>query len=91
MNPGARRFRVAGRVQGVGFRFATQRRAVELGLAGWVRNLADGSVEVQAEGESAALDELASWLQRGPSFARVDELTDEPCPRGDHAAFEIRR
>ena len=57
-----RRYRVSGRVQGVGFRDATRTRANELGLAGWVRNLSDGRVEVQAAGSGEKLDALADWI-----------------------------
>lgn len=71
------RFRAAGRVQGVGFRASTRRQAEELQLAGYVRNLDDGSVEVLAIGAEAAIVNLADWLQRGPRFARVDSLTRE--------------
>ena len=59
-----RQFLVSGRVQGVGFRDATRTRANELGLAGWVRNLSDGRVEVQAAGSGEKLDALADWLDR---------------------------
>jgi len=67
----AARFRVSGRVQGVGFRAATRREAVRLGLVGHAVNCADGSVEVIAQGEPAALEVLADWLQAGPPQARV--------------------
>ena len=62
---------VRGRVQGVFFRAATQREARRLGLTGWVRNRPDGSVELLAIGEPAALDALAAALWQGPSAARV--------------------
>ncbi len=65
------RFHVSGRVQGVGFRAATRRRARELGLMGHVRNLPDGRVEAFAQGEPADIDALERWLQRGPPLARV--------------------
>ena len=68
------RFIVTGRVQGVGFRAATRNQAIRLGLTGIARNLADGSVEVLAIGEAAALDALAAWLQRGPPLAQVDHV-----------------
>jgi len=70
----ARRFVVSGRVQGVGFRAFVVEAARGLGLAGWVRNLADGRVEALAEGEPAALDRLAEALARGPLLARVDRV-----------------
>lgn len=65
---------VRGKVQGVFFRSATQREAKRLGLTGWVKNLPDGSVEVTVEGEEDSLKEFQSWVQRGPSAARVDRV-----------------
>ena len=65
---------VRGKVQGVFFRSATQREAKRLGLTGWVKNLPDGSVEVTVEGEVDSLKEFQSWVQRGPSAARVDRV-----------------
>lgn len=62
---------VSGRVQGVGFRAATARRARELSLAGVARNLADGRVEVTACGEASAIASLVSWLWQGPPLAHV--------------------
>ena len=68
----AREWLVEGRVQGVGFRAATRRRARQLGLRGVAENLPDGRVRVIAVGTAEALDELAAWLRRGPPGARVD-------------------
>ena len=65
---------VRGRVQGVAFRMNTQREATRLGLNGWVRNLPNGRVEVEALGSPAKLQALASWLAEGPRWARVDHL-----------------
>lgn len=62
---------ITGRVQGVGFRYHTQRTAQALGLKGWVRNRPDGAVEVWAEGEESALEGLLDWLRHGPPTARV--------------------
>jgi len=70
----SRGYRVFGRVQGVGFRQWTQRTAERLGLAGTVRNLPDGSVEVRARGGSPALRELETALKRGPLAARVERV-----------------
>ncbi len=70
----AARFIVSGRVQGVFFRASTRDRALQLGLRGWARNLADGRVEVLAAGDEAALDALAAWLREGPPMARVEDL-----------------
>ncbi|MBL8612054.1 MAG: acylphosphatase [Myxococcales bacterium] len=65
---------VRGRVQGVYFRAATQREARRLGLTGWVKNRADGGVEMLAEGEEDSIKELTSWANHGPSAARVDSV-----------------
>jgi acylphosphatase len=70
----ARRWTVAGRVQGVGFRWFVARRAQALGLDGMARNLADGSVEVVAAGPADALDELEAALHAGPATASVDRV-----------------
>ena len=70
----AARFFVEGRVQGVFFRASAQRRALELGLRGYARNLHDGRVEVLAVGDVQALEHLAEWLRHGPPQARVDDL-----------------
>jgi acylphosphatase len=62
---------IRGRVQSVGFRDATLREGRRLGLRGWVRNCGDGTVEVVAEGEGPALDQLEAFLRLGPPLARV--------------------
>ena len=72
--PGARFF-VSGRVQGVFFRASTREQALALKLDGYARNLPDGRVEVLAAGDSAALETLARWLERGPPAARVEQVT----------------
>ncbi len=83
---------VSGIVQGVFFRQSTVDEARRLGVAGWVRNLPDGRVEVEAEGERAALDALVRFCRRGPPAAQVDgvEVTWS-APRGDFASFVARR
>lgn len=75
----ARRYLVRGRVQGVGFRWFVEREAHILGIAGWVRNNHDGSVEVIAQGTRDQLSGLHSRLREGPRAARVDsiEVSDE--------------
>ena len=65
---------VRGDVQGVGFRYYVQRKARQLGLPGWVRNNEDGSVELVAEGERDALEQLKRALEEGPRAARVDRV-----------------
>ena len=73
----AKRFTVQGRVQGVGFRYFVVREAQALGLAGWVRNLPDGRVEVLAAGEAGVVDTLEGRLWHGPPHARVSEVEAE--------------
>lgn len=73
----AARFLVVGKVQGVFFRASTRERALDLGLRGRASNLADGGVEVVAEGQAAALDALEAWLHRGPPAARVESVVRE--------------
>ncbi|HEY4977661.1 MAG TPA: acylphosphatase [Candidatus Acidoferrum sp.] len=74
----ARRFFVAGRVQGVGYRVFVQRLAEELELQGYVRNRQDGRVEVMAMGEPEKLRLLLKELKKGPMMARVTEVNEEP-------------
>ncbi|HXG88170.1 MAG TPA: acylphosphatase [Vicinamibacterales bacterium] len=87
---GARRFLVSGRVQGVGFRYFTQDVARRHGLAGIVRNLADGRVEVVAEGGADALTHLEAAMWRGPSHARVEHVDVEMMPpSGAYLDFRV--
>jgi acylphosphatase len=71
-----RRFLIFGKVQGVYFRHSTRLEAKRLLLRGIARNLPDGSVEVLAQGPASAVEELRTWLQRGPAQARVDEVRE---------------
>jgi acylphosphatase len=82
---------VRGTVQGVGYRAACQRRARELELCGWVRNRADGSVELEAEGATVRLEALEQWCRRGPTTARVRELSVRRLPLQGDAGFRVRR
>ena len=70
----AARFYVSGIVQGVSFRYHTQRQARTLGVTGYARNLPDGRVEVLAVGPGTAIERLAEWLEHGPSLARVSDV-----------------
>jgi acylphosphatase len=67
--------RITGRVQGVFYRRHAEREATRLGLAGFVRNLADGSVECHIEGDRQALDSFLAWARQGPPMARVDGVS----------------
>ena len=82
---------VRGDVQGVGFRAATAHEARRAGVAGWVRNQRDGSVEVDVEGAAEAVDALIKWLRRGPSLARVTAVEiDDSLPPAGQEGFTIR-
>lgn len=85
----AKRAVVSGRVQGVGFRFFTERAARELGVRGWVRNLPDGSVETVAEGEDEAMARFLERLRRGPLSSRVDRVAEEELTVQGFSEFEI--
>jgi acylphosphatase len=80
---------ITGRVQGVGFRFYTERKARELNITGWVRNRRDGAVEAMVQGSSGAVEAMIAWARRGPPSAVVAEVrvTDAS---GDFTTFEAR-
>jgi acylphosphatase len=75
-----RKIRVKGRVQGVGFRAALRHEARKLGVSGWVRNRADGSVEAVLAGPPDAVDEMTALCHQGPSVARVTKVSVSPEP-----------
>ncbi len=84
------RLLISGRVQGVCFRAAARRQAVLLGLTGFARNLPDGGVEIEAEGEEEALKSFLRWSGRGPSGARVDGVDVRwRDPEKNFSSFEI--
>jgi acylphosphatase len=84
--------RVRGRVQGVGFRQSCAWEAESLGVTGWVRNRADGSVEALLQGTPQQLARMREWLGRGPPMASVKELTISPAPADvpSFDTFELR-
>jgi acylphosphatase len=81
---------VRGRVQGVGFRYSARAMARELGVGGFARNLPDGGVELEVEGNPSAVEEFLSWSRRGPRGARVDALDAEDVPAAGDEGFTIR-
>jgi acylphosphatase len=86
----AKRYLVRGRVQGVGFRWFVEREAHMLGIAGWVRNNHDGTVEVLAQGTRDQLSGLHSRLRKGPRAARVDAVeVSEANPATELSSFRI--
>lgn len=81
---------VTGIVQGVGYRASTAREAQRLQLVGWVRNLPDGSVELEAEGPEHIVDTLIEWCRRGPPSSDVEDVRVEPREVVGERAFAVR-
>ena len=86
----ARLYRIRGRVQGVGYRYFTQRAALRLGVHGWVRNLPDGDVEVHAEASTEVLQSFRAQLEHGPRFSEVREVIEETLEWAGFSSFDIR-
>lgn len=88
------KLRVKGRVQGVFYRQTTKEKARELGIKGWVANVVDGSVAIEALGYGPALEELISWCRQGPPSAKVDSVevqwVEEIIDPAQVSGFEIR-
>jgi acylphosphatase len=82
--------RITGRVQGVFFRAWTQQQARELGVSGWVRNAADGSVEAHVEGDEAAVKTLVQRMWQGPPSAEVENVEVEDDEPERLSGFEVR-
>jgi acylphosphatase len=87
----ARRYIISGRVQGVGFRYFTEAAAQREGVAGWVRNLPDRSVEVVAEGDADAVERFERAVRNGPAGARVERVdVDRSYPVAGETEFNIK-
>ena len=86
-----RRILVTGRVQGVFFRQWTREQAEVLGLSGWVRNCADGSVEARVTGEQDAVERLIELLHGGPPATSVEKVEVSEAAPDDTGRFEVRR
>ena len=76
----AKKYLISGRVQGVGYRFFAERVANQLGLSGYVKNLAEGNVEAYAIGDEVLLDEFRRQLEQGPFGARVNSVRESEAP-----------
>lgn len=88
----ARKFLISGFVQGVGFRFFTQRSAARYQVRGYVKNLEDGRVEALAEGDEKAVEAFKHDLTTGPSYAQVEDIEETVLePSGLYSAFLIER
>jgi acylphosphatase len=85
-----RRALVHGTVQGVGYRFSTEGEADRLGVDGFVRNLPDGTVEVEVEGQPEPVGHLLAWLEEGPSGAEVSRVDVEEVEPTGEGGFETR-
>jgi acylphosphatase len=88
MSGAIRRVTIRGRVQGVGYRAFVEHQALALGLEGWVRNRRDGSVEALFAGPADVVSDMVALCRRGPSYARVDALEEEPA---NSDALNLRR
>jgi len=82
--------KIKGRVQGVGFRYYTKKKAQEFNISGFVQNMPDGSVYIEAEGEDIDVKTFAEWCEKGPSWARVIEIKKTDLPTAGHSSFVIR-
>jgi len=82
---------VKGHVQGVGYRYHARSRAFHLGIQGIIRNLDDGSVYIEAEGEPQSLQAFIDWCKVGPPHAQVSEVEVVPGPMKNYDTFEIVR
>ncbi|MTI63369.1 acylphosphatase [Methylophaga sp.] len=82
---------ISGRVQGVSYRMSAYEKAQQLALAGWVRNLSDGRVEMVIEGPPDKLQKMTDWAAQGPRFARVSHIDmTEEVATGEFGDFQIR-
>lgn len=82
---------IEGKVQGVGFRASTRRRAKNLELAGWVKNLENGDVEAVFEGSKESINEILDWCKKGPSIAKVKDVKVEEEEPKILESFELKR
>jgi len=80
---------VSGVVQGVGFRWSARERAQALGVAGYARNLVDGTVAVEAEGEATAVEDFLAWLSSGPPSAAVSGVDVRVVAPTGSTAFDV--
>jgi acylphosphatase len=80
---------VIGRVQGVGFRWSAATEARSRGITGYVKNLSDGSVYIEAEGSKELLNDFAEWCRNGPRFGFVEAVNIETCPPVNYSDFLI--
>jgi acylphosphatase len=80
---------VTGWVQGVGFRWSAANEARDRGITGYVKNLSDGSVYIEAEGSKEQLDAYVEWCKKGPGLGHVETITKDTCPPVNYKDFRI--
>ena len=81
---------IYGKVQGVGFRYSAVQKANDLGITGFVKNRADGSVYIEADGEPEILEQFVIWCKVGPSWSRVDNVKVDDIPFNNYKSFGIK-
>jgi len=81
---------IAGRVQGVGFRYSAVHKAQQIGIKGFVRNMYDGSVFIEAEAEETRVDYFLLWCHKGPSFARVEKVKTTEGTVKNYSSFTVK-
>lgn len=83
-------FLISGRVQGVGYRAFAQKRALQLGVTGYAKNLANGDVEVLATGTHSAMDTLRGYLHQGPAFSDVRQIQEHEAAPASYDSFFVK-
>jgi len=86
----AKKIQIIGKVQNVGFRYYTQKKAIELNINGFVKNILDGSVYIEVVGEETAVDEFIMWCHSGPQWARVSDVQVHEIPLFEESGFGIK-
>ena len=84
------RINIYGKVQGVGFRYSALQKANEMGIFGFVKNRTDGSVYIEADGETEILEHFILWLKNEPSWSRVDEVKVNEIPFNNYKCFVVK-
>ncbi len=83
-------FKISGKVQNVGFRFYTHKKAHQYNISGFVQNKADGSVYIEAEGEALHMEYFEKWCRKGPDWARVPDFVSYDQPPMNYSGFKVK-
>jgi acylphosphatase len=81
---------ISGRVQGVGFRYSAVHKAQQLGIKGFVKNMYDGSVFIEAEADEISMDHFLIWCNKGPSFSRVEKVSTTEGTVKNYTSFTVK-